>query len=198
MRGPGGDAPPGAPETFPAELTDALVGIQRLIRRRLRGGLTGPRLRGAEVELLRLVHSRPGIGVSEAAKELHLAGNSVSTLVNQLVRDAYLVRETDPADRRAARLRLTGAAEKRLEDWHRRRAELVGGRLARLDAADRDALRAALPALGRLAELLREAGETDAADRASGDRVSGDRAVARVSAPTGAAAEGIRTEGTPS
>ncbi|QHC33212.1 MarR family winged helix-turn-helix transcriptional regulator [Streptomyces sp. HF10] len=189
MRGPGGDAPPGAPETFPAELTDALVGIQRLIRRRLRGGLAGPRLRGAEVELLRLVGTRPGIGVSEAAKELHLAGNSVSTLVNQLVRDAYLVRETDPADRRAARLRLTGAAEKRLEDWHRRRAELVGGRLARLDGADRDALRAALPALRRLAGLLRE-----------DDEAGEDLTAASVGAPAGAGAapEGPWTEGTPS
>ncbi|MFZ4235469.1 MarR family winged helix-turn-helix transcriptional regulator [Streptomyces murinus] len=188
MHGPGGDAPPGAPETFPAELTDALVGIQRLIRRRLRGGLTGPRLRGAEVELLRLVESRPGIGVSEAARELHLASNSVSTLVNQLVRDEYLVRETDPADRRAARLRLTGAAEKRLEDWHRRRAELVGGRLARLDGADHDALRAALPALRRLADLLHEDPEAD-----EGPTVP-------VSAPAGAAAApaGPWTEGTPS
>ncbi|MGW0211679.1 MarR family transcriptional regulator, partial [Streptomyces sp. NPDC003233] len=74
--------------------------MQRPIRRRLRGGLSVPRLRGAEVELLRLVESRPGIGISDAARALDLAGNSVSPLVNQLVRDGYLLRETDPADRR--------------------------------------------------------------------------------------------------
>src|SRR5689334_1871611 len=93
--------------TFPEELADTLVGIQRLIRRRLRRGLSRPRLRGAEVELLRLVESRPGIGISDAAKELYLAANSVSTLVNQLVKDGFMRRETDPADRRAARLLLT-------------------------------------------------------------------------------------------
>ncbi|MET8948064.1 MarR family transcriptional regulator [Streptomyces sp. NPDC004542] len=148
------------PETFPEELADTLVGVERLIRRRLRGGLTVPRLRGAEVELLRLVEARPGIGVSEAAKELHLAGNSVSTLVNQLVRDGYLLRDTDPADRRAARLRLTGAARDRLGDWQRRRAALVGRHLDRLGEADREALRAALPALRKLAVTLHEeAGE---------------------------------------
>ncbi|MEU9239544.1 MarR family transcriptional regulator [Streptomyces shenzhenensis] len=146
-------------ETFPEELADALVGLQRLIRRRLRRGLALPRLRGAEVELLRLVESRPGIGISDAAKELHLASNSVSTLVNQLVKDGYLVRETDPADRRAARLRLTEDAGKRLADWHRRRAELVAGRVARLAEADREALRAALPALRRLADTLHEEAE---------------------------------------
>ncbi|MFI7504981.1 MarR family winged helix-turn-helix transcriptional regulator [Streptomyces sp. NPDC049687] len=141
-------------ETFPEELADALVGIQRLLRRRLRAGLTVPRLRGAEVELLRLVETRPGIGVSEAAKELHLAGNSVSTLVNHLVRDGHLVRETDPADRRAVRLLLTQAAETRLRDWKQRRAALVRRHVTGLDAADREALRAALPALRTLAVSL--------------------------------------------
>ncbi|MGW2647252.1 MarR family winged helix-turn-helix transcriptional regulator [Streptomyces sp. NPDC001393] len=146
-------------ETFPEELADALVRIPRLIRRRLRGGLSGPRLRGAEVELLRLVESRPGIGISDAARALHLAGNSVSTLVNQLVRGGYLLRETDTTDRRAARLQLTAAAEKRLDDWKRRRAELVGRHVSRLDDTDREALRAALPALRKLAAGLHEEAE---------------------------------------
>lgn len=146
-------------ETFPEELADALVGIQRLLRRRLRAGLAQPRLRGAEVELLRLVESRPGIGVSEAAKELYLAGNSVSTLVNQLVGEGHLIRETDPADRRAARLLLTEKAEARLGEWKRRRVALVGSQVARLDEAEREALRAALPALRTLAVNLHEEAE---------------------------------------
>ncbi|KOV61359.1 MarR family transcriptional regulator [Streptomyces sp. MMG1121] len=140
-------------------MADTLVRIQRLIRRRLRGELVMPRLRGAEVELLRLVESRPGIRISDAAKALHLAGNSVSTLVNQLVGGGYLLRETDPADRRAARLLLTGAAEKRLADWQRRRAELVSRQVSRLDETDREALRAALPALRKLAVTLHEEAE---------------------------------------
>jgi DNA-binding MarR family transcriptional regulator len=147
------------PETFPEELADALVGVQRLIRRRLRRDMPDPRLRGAEVELLRLVVDRPGIGISDAAKELFLAGNSVSTLVNQLSRQGYLVRETDPADRRAARLLPTPAAEARLSEWRERRADLVRRQVARLDAADREALRAAIPALRTLAVNLHEEAE---------------------------------------
>lgn len=146
------------PETFPDELIDALVGVQRLVRRRLRPQIA-PQLRGAEVELLRLVVTRPGIGISDAAKELYLAGNSVSTLVNQLSRQGYLVRETDPADRRAARLLPTPAAEARLAEWRKRRAELVRGGLSRLDDKDREALRTAVPALRRLAETLHEEAE---------------------------------------
>lgn len=151
---PGG-TPAGA-DGFPEELADALVAVQRLVRRRVRGHPAVPGLRGAEVELLRLVETRPGIGVSDAAKELFLAGNSVSTLVNRLVRDGCLRRETDPADRRGARLLLTGAAETRLRAWRERRAALMCHQVARLDEADREALRTAVPALRRLALQLRE------------------------------------------
>ncbi|MEU7723064.1 MarR family winged helix-turn-helix transcriptional regulator [Streptomyces tibetensis] len=146
-------------ETFPEELADALVGVQRLIRRRLRRQMPDPRLRGAEVELLRLVVARPGVGISDAAKDLGLAANSVSTLVNQLAGAGYLVRETDPADRRAARLLPTPAAEARLGEWRRLRAELVRRQVARLDEADRQALHAAIPALRKLADTLHEEAE---------------------------------------
>ncbi|MFI6935235.1 MarR family winged helix-turn-helix transcriptional regulator [Streptomyces sp. NPDC050287] len=147
------------PETFPEELADALVGVQRLIRRRLRPQMADPPLRGAEVELLRLVVGRPGIGISDAAKDLYLASNSVSTLVNQLARQGYLIRETDPADRRAARLLPTPAAEARLGEWRKRRADLVRGQISRLDEVDQEALRAALPALRKLAVHLHEEAE---------------------------------------
>ncbi|MFE9768342.1 MarR family winged helix-turn-helix transcriptional regulator [Streptomyces sp. NPDC005808] len=146
-------------ESLPEALADTLAGLQRLIRRRLRSGTTAPHLRGAEIDLLRLVVTRPGVGVSEAAKDLYLAGNSVSTLVNQLVRQGYLFRETDPADRRAARLLPTPAAEARLRDWRERRGALVRRQVTRLDEADRAALQAALPALRKLAANLHEEAE---------------------------------------
>jgi DNA-binding MarR family transcriptional regulator len=145
-------------ETFPDELIDALIGVQRRLRRRLRRQIA-PQLRGAEVELLRLVVARPGIGISDAAQDLHLAGNSVSTLVNQLSRQGYLVRETHPADRRAARLMPTVVAEARLAEWRKRRGELVRNGLAGLGETDREALNAAIPALRKLADNLYEEAE---------------------------------------
>lgn len=137
-------------------LTDVLAGIQRLIRRRLRRGLAGPRLRGAQIELLALVAARPGIRVSVAAKELYLAGNSVSTLVNQLTTGGLLTRETDPDDRRSARLVPTEEGAARLADWRARRSELVRQQVAGLSDDDQAALRAALPALRTLAQRLHE------------------------------------------
>ncbi|GAA3083299.1 MarR family winged helix-turn-helix transcriptional regulator [Streptosporangium carneum] len=160
---------------FPEGLADVLAGVQRLVRRRLRRGMTGPRLRGAQVELLRLVSANPGIGVSAAARELYLAGNSVSTLVNQLTKAGLLRRETAPDDRRSALLLPTAEAEARLRAWQERRAELVRAHVERLGEDDMAALAAALPALRRLAESLREEAEGGEAVRGARGKAEGAR-----------------------
>jgi DNA-binding MarR family transcriptional regulator len=108
------------------------------------------------VELLLVVEEEPGIGIAAAARVLHLADNSVSGLVNVLVDAGLLARETDRADRRAARLFLTPAGRAKLAGWRSARAELVGRALERLAAADQEAVAGALPALRRLLEELRE------------------------------------------
>lgn len=128
--------------------------LRRVIRRRVRPSIEGPQLTPGNIELLRLVEVNDGIGVSAAARGLHLAGNSVSTMVNQLVTVGLLQRSTDPRDARAAQLHLTRAAHLRLETWRTVRAALLGDGLASLPPADRQAIEQALPALARLTELL--------------------------------------------
>jgi DNA-binding MarR family transcriptional regulator len=129
--------------------------MRRLVRRRLREEVP-PRLRPAEVELMGVVGGHPGISVAVAARELHLADNSVSTLVKQLLAAGMLRREVDPGDRRYVRLELTPAAQRHMADWRERRARLVGARIDELPGEDRAAIAAALPALGRLLASLRE------------------------------------------
>jgi DNA-binding MarR family transcriptional regulator len=141
------------------ELMTVNAAMRRLVRRRLREEVP-PRLRPAQVELMAVVGSRPGISVAAAARELRLADNSVSTLVNQLLGGGMLRRETDPDDRRAVRLELTPAAQRHMADWRDRRARLVGARIEELPDEDRAAIAAALPALGRLLVGLQEPPET--------------------------------------
>jgi DNA-binding MarR family transcriptional regulator len=136
------------------ELMTTMAAMRREVRRELRPQGIGPQLRGAQVELLRVAHDRPGVGVAAAARELHLAANSVSTLVNQLTDLGMLVRQTDPEDRRAIRLYSTDVADKRLVQWREARAELVGKGIAELDPAHREAIAAALPALRILLATL--------------------------------------------
>lgn len=140
------------------ELMATVMGLRRVVRRRLQAGQPGPRLRGAHTELLRVVRRTPGIGVAAAAKELHLAGNTVSTLVNQLIDKELLRRETDPDDRRAAKLHLTPAAVKRQDAWREERTKLVEGALAGLSEDEVAAIGKALPALRKLLTELGEEG----------------------------------------
>ena len=138
------------------EVVAITAALRRVTRRRLRDTIPGPRLRGAQLELLRHVELEPGTGVAAAARALHLAGNSVSTLVNQLVEQGLLSRESDPADRRAARLWLTEAAQARLTAWRSAKGQLLAEALERLPRDDRESLAAALPAFRRLLHELEE------------------------------------------
>jgi DNA-binding MarR family transcriptional regulator len=131
---------------------------RRAIHKRMRTNTRLPALTGSQVELLRVVEARPGVGVGSAARTLRLAGNSVSALINQLVTTGYLRREVDQEDRRAARLYLTPDANKRLRRWREARIHLVCEALSMLSPEDRVALANARPALQRLTAALDEVG----------------------------------------
>ena len=148
---------PSLEETLAAELTAAWGGVRRRLRRGARAVVGGEPLRGAQIELLRVVETQPGIGVGEAASALHLAPNTVSTLVGELVALGLLARRPDPGDRRAARLELTAAAHDRIRRFRDERDRLLAAALAQLDADDITALRASLPALERLLDTLEHA-----------------------------------------
>lgn len=137
------------------ELMSVNTAMRRLVQRRLREERP-PRLRPAQAELMSVVDGRPGISVAAAARELRLADNSVSTLVNQLLAAGMLRREQDPADRRVVRLELTPEARQHRAEWRDRRARLVGARIDELADEDRAAIEAALPALRRLLTGLGE------------------------------------------
>jgi DNA-binding MarR family transcriptional regulator len=139
-----------------AELIRLVAGMRRVSRRRLAASLNLSPLPEAQRELLFVVEGNPGIGVAAAAAELGLAGNSVSTLVNTLVEAGLLRRDPDPADRRAVRLTLTEAARQRLKAWRTARLRLLERALAAGEPGDRDAIEAALPALRRVLQHLRD------------------------------------------
>lgn len=139
-------------------LADELFAAIGLLRRHTRRTVGRPwpqtPLTGSQVELVRLLRRRPGVSVAEAAADMGLAANSVSTLVRQLTDAGLLERVADEGDRRVARLMLTDTARTQVERWRDRRSALVAQALDGLDAAERDAIERALPAIARLAMAL--------------------------------------------
>jgi DNA-binding MarR family transcriptional regulator len=151
------DSPPHA-TTLTGELAKVLARIGRGLRYHTRAAREALDITHSEGELLRLLDRRPGIRVHDAASELGIASNSVSTLVKQLTRAGLLERTADPQDGRAACLRLTPQAEEWVTQLGSAREHTIERALASLDAEDREQLEAAIPAMKRLAKAISNPG----------------------------------------
>ena len=151
------DAPPHS-ASLTAELARLLSRIGRGLRYRTRAEREALELTQSEVELLRLLDRQPGIRVHDAALELGVASNSVSTLVKGLTRGGLIERTVDPLDGRAACLRLTTQADQWVTQLGNAREEAIARALLSLDDADRVAIEAAVPALKRFARSINQKG----------------------------------------
>jgi DNA-binding MarR family transcriptional regulator len=150
--------PPPQTTTLASELAKVHARIGRGLRYRTRAARETLDVTPSEGDLLRLLDRRPGIRVHDAALDLGVASNSVSTLVKQLNRSGLVERTADPADGRAACLRLTPLAAEWVAQVGNAREEAIDRALASLATEDREVLEAAIPAMKRLAKVISSAG----------------------------------------
>jgi DNA-binding MarR family transcriptional regulator len=150
------EAATGATEALAAadELLAAMAAIRRAGRQRGGRPIELARLTSAQLELVRLLRRRPGLSVAEAAQELRLASNTISTLVRELSDAGMVERRVDSADRRVARLDLAPDIRRKVERWRDERVVALASAIDRLPSGDRRRLLAALPPLVSLADGL--------------------------------------------
>lgn len=151
LSGTGALAGTGVERALAEELVDAMSSIRRAVRREAGSVVEVASLTGAQLALVRVVRRRPGISVAEAAAELGVAPNTVSTLVRQVVEAGVLQRQTGRADRRVAHLTLSPHVAEGMGVWLGKRSSTLTEALTSLSERDRQALAAALGPLGRLA-----------------------------------------------
>jgi DNA-binding MarR family transcriptional regulator len=115
------------------DLDQAVTRVSRAARSSRLHQLMGER---ARVDLGEHLHStlailgaRQPVRVSELAGELDVERSTVSRRVSELVRQGFVKRRVDQADRRAAKLALTAVGERTLkriqEAWHQTLVELT-------------------------------------------------------------------------
>ena len=138
-------------------LADVVARLRRALRRSVRVEVPFEAVSVAQVELMQLLADSPGLRAREISDRLLLAPTTVSTLIGQLLTSDLIDRRPDPADRRAWQLHLTGDGKKQLRSWQQANRRVLDGAMAKLEAADRRAVRAALPALARLVGHLDDA-----------------------------------------
>lgn len=95
-----------------------------------------------------------GVRVGEIARNLGVKVPSATEQIIKLERAGLARREPDPEDSRAVRVRLTQAGRTAVESANERRNAVMAGILASLPDADRAALAAALPVIGRINATL--------------------------------------------
>lgn len=141
-----------------AALAGVVTRLRRALRSSVRSEIPWERLPMAQVELLQRLQEEPGLRIGELAARQHLATNTVSSLVQQMVENRLVERRPDPGDRRALVVEPTAAGLLALHDWQEINARRIDSALNELVPAERESLTQSLPALARLVEVLESQG----------------------------------------
>ncbi|MDJ0354197.1 MarR family transcriptional regulator [Pseudarthrobacter sp. PH31-O2] len=149
--------------------TSALVRLAQDFREALRHSVylvrrldSGGELSAAQLSTLKMLLEGPapaentGARVGEIARNLGVKVPSATEQIIKLERAGLARREPDPDDSRAVRVRLTPAGRAAVDSGDHRRNTAMAGILASLSDADRAALAAALPVIGKINAMLQD------------------------------------------
>jgi DNA-binding MarR family transcriptional regulator len=131
-----------------------LADLSRALDRYMARDFPHPRPPDTHLAVLRLVRDNDGMTVRQVADALLMQSSNASTLVSQLVAGGLLEREQDADDRRVVHLHLTAEARGRVDEADAQVGRYLTQALARLDAADADAVVRAVPALAALRRAI--------------------------------------------
>ncbi|MEW1654659.1 MarR family winged helix-turn-helix transcriptional regulator [Streptomyces sp. NPDC057555] len=161
------DSPPNPPAEGTTDtrlLTEAVTRLRRALRASIRTDYPWEQLPMAQVELLQVLAEHSPARISDLAARQRLAASTVSGLIGQMISSGLVARAVDPSDRRASVVTLTEAGRTQLTAWTGAHERRLDDALAALGETDRAAVRAALPALLRIAGHL----EADNSGESSG------------------------------
>jgi DNA-binding MarR family transcriptional regulator len=135
-------------------LTEVVTRLRRALRTSIRTDYPWEALPMAQVELLMALADHAPAKIGQLASLQRLAPNTVSGLVQQLVEGGLAVRDSDPSDRRVARVSLTEAGRTQLAEWQQAHERRISAALDQLPPQARAAVADALPALNLLVDHL--------------------------------------------
>lgn len=156
---------PSRDEALSGAILSTTARLRRALRRTATHHFPGPDVPRARAELLRYIGRNPGRSITEAAEDLGLAANTVSTMVSALGRAGDLVRASAPTDRRIALLSLSPALQREADQARAARRDAVSRALAELSDEDRRRLHSGLEILSGLTDRILALGSGDEASR---------------------------------
>jgi DNA-binding MarR family transcriptional regulator len=130
-----------------AELRLAVTRLARVLRQRADVGVT-PSMLSALTTIDRL--GPVTLGKLAAAEQVQPP--TMTSIVSRLEEGGMVVRETDPVDRRVARVRVSVDGKRLLERTRSRKTAYLAKALRAVDPEDREILERAVPLLAKLSE----------------------------------------------
>jgi DNA-binding MarR family transcriptional regulator len=140
-------------ETLDPESVARLRAAVLVLSRRLRNRAPDDDLSATELAVLGRVQREGRQTPGGLARAEHVQPPSMTRIVERLEKRGYLRREPDPEDGRQQRISVTDGGLDFIERTREQRNRWLAGQLERLPPTEQLALRTALPALQRLAEL---------------------------------------------
>jgi DNA-binding MarR family transcriptional regulator len=132
-------------------LADALRQPLLRLYRRMRRETQDPVISPLQNLLLALIIKHPGIGVGALAEMERLRGPTISGHIKQMEAAGLVTRTPpDPKDRRRTGLVATEEGRRMVEALRQQRTDWLARQLAALSPEERQAIRAAIPALTAL------------------------------------------------
>jgi DNA-binding MarR family transcriptional regulator len=144
----------GSSTTDARTLTEVVTRLRRALRTSIRTDYPWEALPMAQVELLMALADHAPAKIGQLASLQRLAPNTVSGLVQQLVEGGLVTRDSDPSDRRVARVSLTDAGRRQLAEWQQAHERRISAALDNLPPQAKAAVADALPALNLLVDHL--------------------------------------------
>jgi DNA-binding MarR family transcriptional regulator len=143
-----------SPRTPPEELD--VVELTMVLENFTRMAIRLPATQRLSFTTLSVLHTLAGRGpqrLSALTASEQVTQSAVTQIVTRLERDGLVERQPDPSDGRAVLVHITAAGARIVDGRRAERTHRLAEFAARLTAAQRSAIAAALPALARLVEL---------------------------------------------
>jgi len=148
---------PGARVPLDAPLPALASVAMRLFGAFMAGAMQGTGVSPAGVGVMRLLAARDGLKSSEVAERGWWTPGTVTSVVDTLVRDGYVERRREPADRRVVRLHLTDAGRRKVEEAISLAGPKLRDAFGYVDPADEPVIRKFLiDTIDRFGALIRE------------------------------------------
>ncbi len=136
-------------EQMAAQLHSVSMRMLRVLRREdEESGVSASRLSALSV----VVFAGP-ISLADLAAAEHVRAPTMSRIVEHLVQDGLVTRDTDPSDRRMVCIAATPAGRALLDEGRAQRVKAISGRLGKLADSERRALYRGLELMERITRI---------------------------------------------